>query len=294
MVPLGTPSLRRLASNPGLALGRSRLLATSLKSPTRVSRGRVNFNPPSFVGPMLHIKARSLDMNPEIILDDTIERSLKCKLNTDSEDDAPAPRGPLSIAFTDIKNSTLLWEASAEAMLKALDIHDNIMRQSMKSHSGYEVKVIGDAFMVAFPDAASALSWCLTVQHDLVTADWPREILENDCGREVLDSDGNVIFRGLSVRMGVHWGKPIDKMDLLTRRHDYIGPMVHRAARAIEVADGGQIVVTHELLEECRKAFTKVDGGDSEGVEVNGTEGKRSSGVYPDMTLWLMVPSVVS
>ena len=208
----------------------------------------------------LVMKETTMDVHPMSQLEETIERNLQCELHLNGDEAAPPPVGNLSIVFTDIKNSTVLWEASPESMLKALENHDRIMRKTIKSHGGYEVKVIGDAFMVAFPAAATALSWCLTVQHELLEAEWPQEILDHECGKEVLDKDGEIIFRGLSVRMGAHFGAPIDKDDEVTKRKDYIGPVVHRAARAIEVADGGQISVTREFLTGCQDAFSDIKG----------------------------------
>lgn len=201
-----------------------------------------------------------MDIHPRSELEDTIERNLECAIRLTGEDAAPPPVGSLGIVFTDIKNSTVLWEASSDAMLKALEIHDRVMRNTIRTHGGYEVKVIGDAFMVAFSSPVTALSWCLMVQQDLLEAEWPQEVLEHECGKEVLDKEGQVIFRGLSVRMGGHFGVPIDKDDEVTKRKDYIGPVVHRAARAIEVADGGQIVVTREFLTGCQEALTDLKG----------------------------------
>jgi hypothetical protein len=55
--------------------------------------------------------------------------------------------------------------------------------------------------------------------------DWPQEILDSEEGKEILDSRGEVLYRGLSVRMGIHWGAPVCEADPITRRMDYFGPM---------------------------------------------------------------------
>jgi len=72
-------------------------------------------------------------------------------------------------------------------------------------------------------------------------------------GEEVQDADGNVIFRGLSVRMGIHWGRPVCEIDPVTKRMDYFGPMVNRAARIESVADGGQICVSTDFIQEVQR-----------------------------------------
>ena len=107
--------------------------------------------------------------------------------------------------------------------------------------------------MVAFPTVTSALLWCFTIQSQLLDVQWPQEILSSVNGQEVLDADGNVIFRGLSVRMGVHWGSPVCEVDPVTKRMDYFGPMVNRASRISSVADGGQITVSSDFIAEIQR-----------------------------------------
>lgn len=163
------------------------------------------------------------------------------------------PVNELAMVFTDIKNSTLLWETSPTAMRSAIKIHNSIMRRQLRIIGGYEVKTEGDAFMVSFPTPTSALLWSLSVQSLLLVADWPAEILECMEGGEILDDNDEVIFRGLSVRMGIHWGSPVCEKDPITRRMDYFGPMVNRAARVSAVADGGQIALSFDFVAELKK-----------------------------------------
>lgn len=163
------------------------------------------------------------------------------------------PVNELAMVFTDIKNSTLLWETSPVAMRAAIKVHNSIMRRQLRIIGGYEVKTEGDAFMVSFPTPTSALLWCFSVQSLLLVADWPTEILDTSEGREVLDDKDEVIFRGLSVRMGIHWGSPVCERDPITRRMDYFGPMVNRAARVSAVADGGQITLSFDFVSEMTR-----------------------------------------
>src|SRR5690606_10287117 len=75
-----------------------------------------------------------------------------------------APEGELAMVFTDIKNSTILWDKFAPAMRTAIQTHNQIMRRQLQIHGGYEVKTEGDAFMVCFRTPTSALLWCFSVQ----------------------------------------------------------------------------------------------------------------------------------
>lgn len=165
------------------------------------------------------------------------------------EREVPPPVGHVALVFTDIKNSTSLWETNG-GMQSAMRLHNVLLRRQLRTTGGYEVKTEGDAFMVSFPSVTSALLWCFNVQLALLREDWPQEILESEDGKEVFDASGNLMYRGLSVRMGIHWGWPVCEADPITRRMDYFGPMVNRAARISSAADGGQIMVSRDVINE--------------------------------------------
>ena len=61
-----------------------------------------------------------------------------------------APSGNVTVVFTDIESSTDLHEKCPEAMMQALKIHNSLLRELIKLCGGYEVKTVGDAFIVAF------------------------------------------------------------------------------------------------------------------------------------------------
>nr|CAP09208.1 putative adenylate cyclase [Sordaria macrospora] len=169
--------------------------------------------------------------------------------------EVPAPTGQLSIVFTDIKNSTQLWENYPEAMRLAIKLHNDVMRRQLRMIGGFEVKTEGDAFMVSFPTATSALLWCFAVQMKLLSVDWPPEVLSNSSCQPTYDRNNDLITRGLSVRMGAHWGEPLAEPDPVTRRMDYYGPMVNKASRISAVADGGQITVSSDFITEIHRCL---------------------------------------
>lgn len=165
-----------------------------------------------------------------------------------------APVGALALVFTDIQNSTSLWDNYSSAMRLAIKLHNLILRRLLRIVGGYEVKTEGDAFMVSFPTPFSALVWCFNVQQQLISADWPAEILESTEGCVITDSSNqDVIYRGLRVRMGIHWGSPNCWPDAVTDRMDYFGLMVNRASRVMLVADGGQISISNDFLKQFNK-----------------------------------------
>ncbi|KAE8356504.1 hypothetical protein BDV28DRAFT_127114 [Aspergillus coremiiformis] len=181
-----------------------------------------------------------------------------------------APVGELAIIFTDIKKSTSLWETCPDAMRSAIQIHNDILRRQLGIIGGYEVKTEGDAFMVAFSTTTAALLWCFNCQMQLLEAEWPTEILEQPQCQVEYDMDNNIIFRGLSVRMGIHWGEPVCEKDPVTNRMDYFGPMVNRASRISAVADGGQIFVSSDFMGDIQRNLEVF--ADSERAASTGSE----------------------
>ncbi|KAJ3491553.1 hypothetical protein NLG97_g5571 [Lecanicillium saksenae] len=181
------------------------------------------------------------------------------------EAEIPAPTGNVSIVFTDIKNSTTLWEMYPSAMRSGIKLHNEVMRRQLRRIGGYEVKTEGDAFMVSFPTATSALLWCFAVQNELLEVAWPSEILSSMSGQAIYDKDNTVIFRGLSVRMGIHFGDCVSETDPVTRRMDYFGPMVNKASRISAVADGGQITVSSDFISEIQRCLENYQDSDRSG-----------------------------
>lgn len=198
----------------------------------------------------------------------------------------PAPTGNVSIVFTDIKNSTTLWEMHESAMRSAIKLHNEVMRRQLRRIGGYEVKTEGDAFMVSFPTATSALLWCFAVQLSLLEVAWPSEILNSMTGQTVFDKDNNSIFKGLSVRMGIHYGECVSETDPVTRRMDYFGPMVNKASRISAVADGGQIAVSSDFISEiqrCLESYQDTDRTGSQGSDDAFEDDSYASAIRKDL-----------
>ncbi|KAG2194526.1 hypothetical protein INT47_005730 [Mucor saturninus] len=205
---------------------------------------------------------RSAGGSADINMDENLgiaknKRRLKDEFPSDStlarlDREVPPPTNQVALVFTDIKSSTLLWDTQPEDMRSAIKIHDAVMRRTLRSIGGYEVKTEGDAFMVCFQDTISALLWCFTVQLQLLEADWPAGILETEEGREI-EKDHTTIYRGLSVRMGIHLGTPVYERNPITKRMDYFGPVVNKASRICNAADGGQICVSSDVIAALRE-----------------------------------------
>ncbi|KZO95643.1 hypothetical protein CALVIDRAFT_165556 [Calocera viscosa TUFC12733] len=172
--------------------------------------------------------------------------TLSARERMGSADDAPI--GKVALVFTDIRNSTALWERLKGRMQYSLDMHNRCMRRIMRLCGGYEVKTEGDAFMVAFSSLLAAVHWCLEVQVQLLKENWPKELLDCADGKEVHDASGHLIERGISVRMGIHHGIPLCEPDPTTGRMDYLGIMVNRTARVNGSARGGEIMLSADVV----------------------------------------------
>ena len=151
-----------------------------------------------------------------------------------------------AIVFTDIRASTSIWEAAPEAMKKAMVVHDSVIRSALSAWGGYEVKTIGDAFMVAFKDAHAGVCFGLEVQERLFATEWPAALLE------VGICSPTELWGGLTVRVGVNEGPVTLETNTLTGRVDYFGHTVNVAARLESVCVPGAVAVPAELWTSVR------------------------------------------
>lgn len=168
------------------------------------------------------------------------------------------PEEQVALVFTDIRESTVLWESNHVAMRAAQKMHHLIMRRQLRILGGYEVKTEGDAFMVAFPRPELALKWCITVQRELLNAEWPEDLLKLPiCKTVVGKNQESALYRGISVRMGLHWGRMESEVDPVTGRMDYNGVPVIIASRVSSLAQGGEILITKAVYDRV-KGFSDV------------------------------------
>jgi predicted ATPase/class 3 adenylate cyclase len=130
------------------------------------------------------------------------------------------PTGTVTFLFSDIEGSTqLLRTLGASVYADALDQHRRLLRDAFVRYQGYEVDCEGDAFFVAFATADAAVAAAIAGQSALAAAGWPHK-------------------QPLRVRMGLHTGAP------LAVPPKYVGLDVHKAARVMAAAHGGQVLIS--------------------------------------------------
>ena len=135
--------------------------------------------------------------------------------------------GAVTFLFTDIEGSTRLWEQEPVRMRSALVRHDAIARSAVESNCGVVVKMTGDGTHAAFEDPLDAIRATLQLQQALADPEATSGVT-------------------LSVRCGVHMGT-VERRD-----NDYFGGPVNRAARIMNAAHGGQVLLSHAVVDRVR------------------------------------------
>lgn len=138
---------------------------------------------------------------------------------------------PLTFLFTDLENSTQLWEQASADMHPAMARHDSLLSETITKHHGKIVKTTGDGFHAVFAAANNAVQAALESQRSLGQEAWP-------------ETTGP-----LKVRIGLHTG------DSEERDGDYFGPTLNRAARVMDIAHGGQVLLSGATAALAKEAL---------------------------------------
>lgn len=142
---------------------------------------------------------------------------------------AQPPSGTVTFLFTDVEDSTRLWESVRADMTAAVRVHDVILRSAVERHGGHVFATGGDGFRTVFSSAVDAVIAAVESQRELGLAD-------------------AIPF---AVRMALHTGEASE------RDRNYYGTEVNRALRLMALAHGGQVLAsgTTEVLVRSRVAL---------------------------------------
>ena len=142
------------------------------------------------------------------------------------------PSGTVTLVFTDIEGSTrLLDRLGPDGYRSTLGEHQRAVRDAFDRHGGYEVDTAGDGFFYAFSTAAEAA---------------------HAVGEALAALEGGPI----QIRVGIHTGEPI------VEAPKYVGLDVHRAARIMAAAHGGQAVISQTTRDLLDASFSTRDLGE--------------------------------
>jgi len=128
--------------------------------------------------------------------------------------------------FTDMVGYTALGQRNESLSLALLDEQRKIVRPVLARHSGREVKTIGDAFLVEFPNAVDAVRCAYDIQ---------RAIREFNLS---LAQE-----RRIYLRIGVHVG------EIVGTDSDISGDTVNVASRIEPLSDDGGVCVTRPVYD---------------------------------------------
>ncbi|WP_238323377.1 adenylate/guanylate cyclase domain-containing protein [Planococcus antarcticus] len=136
--------------------------------------------------------------------------------------------GHITILFTDLKGSTLLYETAGDSSAYGqVRNHFDFLASHIAKNSGSVVKTIGDAVMAVFHKPEHGLKAALAIQKNLATF--------NETATETL-----------VLRIGLYSGAAIAVNS--NDRLDYFGRTVNIAARIQGQGEGGDIVISKNVL----------------------------------------------
>ncbi|WP_170481726.1 adenylate/guanylate cyclase domain-containing protein [Ruegeria arenilitoris] len=136
--------------------------------------------------------------------------------------------GQVAILFSDLEESTALYEAIGDASAYALVVsHFDFMTQRVRKHGGIVVKTIGDAVMAAFSDGDAAVNAALEIQRDFAAF------------------NANYDQPDLKLKIGIHEGTCVAMRS--DKGLDFFGSAINLAARLLSQAEGGEIVLSKDL-----------------------------------------------
>lgn len=161
---------------------------------------------------------------------------------------AQRPAEPLTesafrtVLFSDMVGSTEYTQRFGDDKhLEILRRHDSIIRDSLTSRGGREVKHTGDGIMASFASVARAIESAIDIQRGFAA--------HND---ERPDE-------AIRVRLGLSAGEPVAESD------DLFGAAVQLASRICGAAEGGQILVPNVVRElSIGKGFAFDDRGEAQ------------------------------
>ena len=127
--------------------------------------------------------------------------------------------GVVTFLFTDIEGSTKMWEQGPQAMKSDLARHDQLLTTVIYDHGGNLFKHTGDGVLAVFETPSQAIAAATEGQIAIAAEQWNSEAT-------------------LKARIAIHTGEAEE------RNSDYFGSAVNRAARLLDAAHGGQILLS--------------------------------------------------
>lgn len=131
----------------------------------------------------------------------------------------------VAILFADIAQSSRLYETHGDkAAYGIIGACLRLLAQTALAGKGVPLKTAGDSILISFPDPAKAIQAATAMQYALL-------------------EDHRFIPYGIAIKIGLHFGQ------VIVGKNDAWGDAVNVAWRLSEMAGGGQVLMTQEVIE---------------------------------------------
>ena len=148
--------------------------------------------------------------------------------------DEQRPAGIVAFVFTDIEDSTSLWETDPSAMRADVARHVELIETAIARNEGVRAveQGAGDSTVAAFARASDAVAAAIEMQVALHAEAWTSS-------------------HALRVRVAVHAGE-VD----IDSQGAYAGPTMNRCGRLLDTAHGGQVIVSSSAIDLARSSIS--------------------------------------
>jgi TolB-like protein/Flp pilus assembly protein TadD len=137
-----------------------------------------------------------------------------------------------AIMYTDMVGYTALGQKHESVSLALVDEQKKLIRPILGRHNGREVKTMGDAFLVIFPNALDAVRCAYEIQR--ATKEFNVSLPED---------------KRIKLRIGMHLG------DIIELEGDISGDAVNVASRIETLAEDGGVCLTRQVYESTHNKF---------------------------------------
>jgi len=180
--------------------------------------------------------------------------------------DGRAPTGNVVLAVADVAHAGILWEAAPEAMSEATQTFMETMRKLTQEHDGFESSraghVAASLFYAVFANPCAAAAWAANAQRILCAPEtrWPAALMDHPQAAteypttastaDIDSGSARPVYRGLRVRMALHYGAVRRLSHNKGRRPEYEGQGLDEAFRMTILTRGGHVLMSESF---CRQ-----------------------------------------